>query len=84
MGAAKLTLSVDPKVVEAAKEYAAASGTSVSQLVEDFLAAVVRPGAGAPATPVLSRLRGSLRDADAAAYGDYLAEKYGCGGRSST
>jgi hypothetical protein len=40
MRAAKLTLSVDPKVIEAAKEYAAETGTSVSQLVEDFLSAV--------------------------------------------
>ena len=39
----KLTLSVAPEVVAAAKRYAAAKDTSVSQLVEDYLSET--PGA---------------------------------------
>lgn len=78
MAAHKLTLSVDAGVVEAAKRYAAQQGTSVSHLVEEFLATVssVPPASSAP--PVLSRLRGSLKDTqlDEAEHQAYLAEKY--------
>lgn len=84
MRAAKLTLSVDPKVIEAAKEYASETGTSVSQLVEDFLAAVASRKASPVSTPVLSRLRGSLRGVEARDHRDHLAEKYGCAEPSST
>jgi len=38
----KLTLSVDEKVVERAKRYAAARRTSVSRLVETYLDAIAR------------------------------------------
>lgn len=74
---AKLTLSVDPKVVSAAKLYAAAAGTSVSQLVEDYLAAIV---AGPPATgsaPVLARLRGSMRAVEISDHQAHVVQKYG-------
>lgn len=78
MAAHKLTHSVDAEVVEAAKRYAALQGTSVSQLVEDFLATVARPQASSPAPPVLSRLRGALRDLDLDedARQAHLAEKH--------
>lgn len=84
MRAAKLTLSVDPKVIEAAKEYASETGTSVSQLVEDFLSAVAARRDPESATPVLARLRGSLRGVEVQDYRDHLAEKYGCAEPSST
>lgn len=84
MRAAKLTLTVDPKVIEAAKEYAADTGTSVSQLVEDFLAAVAARGPVPASTPVLARLRGSLRGVEVQDHRDHLAEKYGCAEPSST
>lgn len=35
--ATKLTLSLDPKVIEAAKKYSSEKGTSLSKLVEDYL-----------------------------------------------
>ncbi len=57
---AKLTLTVDPRVIAAAKEYASEAGTSVSQLVEDYLAAIVASPTASSA-PVLNRLRGSMR-----------------------
>lgn len=73
--AAKLTLTVDPRVVAAAKQYAAEAGTSVSQLVENYLAAITTPTA-APSTPVLARLRGSMRGVDLADDHRHLVAKY--------
>ncbi len=72
----KLTLSVDPHVVAAAKRYAASHGTSVSQLVEEFLAAVSAENVSSRITPVLARLRGSLRGVSIDEHREYLAEKY--------
>lgn len=72
----KLTLSVRPDVVEAAKQYAAANGTSVSQLVEDFLAAVTSDSPVDARAPILARLRGALRDGSVDDHRDHLAEKY--------
>lgn len=74
---AKLTLTVDPRVIAAAKQYAAASGTSVSRLVEDYLAAIAAPPVATPSTPVLARLRGSLRGVDPEAHRLHQVEKYG-------
>ena len=76
MASIKLTLSVNPQVIEAAKRYAADHGTSVSELVENFLAAVVAAPQDRPSTPVLDRLRGSLREGDPKEYYRYLAQKY--------
>ena len=45
----KLTLRLDDAVIERAKAYAAARGTSVSGLVEDYFRLVAaEPGGGAP------------------------------------
>lgn len=73
----KLTLSVDPQVVLAAKLYAAAAGTSVSQLVEDYLAAIVARPSASGAAPVLARLRGSMRTVEIGDYRAHLVKKYG-------
>lgn len=76
----KLTLSVDGTVVLRAKRYAAARGTSVSQLVERYLDLLARPpqAAGDAPTPVLARLRGSLKGAkvDVSDHRRYLERKY--------
>jgi hypothetical protein len=77
MASQKLTLSVDPDVVAAAKRYAAAHGTSVSQLVEDFLAAVSSDNVPSARTPVLARLRGSLRDVSVEDHRQHWVEKHG-------
>ena len=74
---AKLTLSVDDRVVLRAKQYAKRRGVSVSEMVETYLAAVAEPAP--PATrsaPVLRSLRGVLRKADIGEYRRYLAAKY--------
>lgn len=76
MATQKLTLSVDPTVVEAAKRYAAAHGTSVSQLVEEFLAAVSSENVPLRIPPVLARLRGVLRGVSVEDHREHLSEKY--------
>jgi len=76
----KLTLSVDAHVVEGAKRYARARGTSVSRLVETMLRLVsARPMNGevtAAPPPVLRRLRGSLIGGSVRDYRRHLERKY--------
>jgi Family of unknown function (DUF6364) len=74
---AKLTLSVDNRVVSRAKQYAKSRGVSVSHMVETYLAAVVEPKqAGDGATPVLDSIRGILKKASVGDYRKHLATKY--------
>ncbi len=75
--ATKLTLSVDPAVVDAAKKYAAANGKSVSQLVEAYLAAITRAASERPQTPQLTRWRGSMSGVDVEDHKAWVAQKYG-------
>ena len=76
----KLTLSVDRAVVESAKRYASARGTSVSRLVESMLRLVSTRSTGGedPASPppVLRRLRGSLKRGAVKDYHRHLERKY--------
>jgi Family of unknown function (DUF6364) len=74
--AAKLTLSVDPLIIANAKQYAADAGTSVSQLVEDYPAAIVAGHEPVSVPPVLERLRGSLRGVDIEDFRRHQVEKY--------
>ena len=74
---AKLTLSVDERVVARAKTYARAQGTSVSGLVEKLLELAATPARGSAAAPtMLAKLRGSLKRADVRDYRRYLERKY--------
>lgn len=74
---AKLTLSVDDRIVSRAKQYAKLRGVSVSAMVEAYLAAVAEPAASARGTaPILRSLRGVLRNGDIEAYRKHLASKY--------
>ena len=77
---AKLTLSVEEAVVGRAKEYAAARGTSVSRLVEDYLRLIAEDPdhREKAATPVLTRWRGALEGSrvDGRDYRRYLEKKY--------
>ena len=74
---AKLTLSVDERVIERAKQYARQRGTSVSGLVEQMLDLAASGFEGPEVTPpVLSRLRGSLKGVDRRDYRRYLDRKY--------
>lgn len=73
----KLTLNVDPDIVERAKRFARSRGTSVSRLVTGYLALITEDQAGED-PPVLRRVRGSLRGTvpDDQDYREVLAEKY--------
>lgn len=74
---AKLTLSVDNRVVARAKQYAKRRGVSVSEMVETYLAAVAEPDFPAPgAVPILRSVRGVLKNADIDDYRKHLAVKY--------
>ncbi len=71
----KLTLSVDEKVVRDAKRYAAARSTSVSQLVERYLALLAETRTDEQ-PPVLKLLRGAARRQSADAHRRHLSRKY--------
>lgn len=74
---AKLTLSVDQRVIARAKGYARAQGTSVSSLVEKMLELAATPSGQPGETPaVLEKLRGSLKRGSARDYHRYLERKY--------
>ena len=79
---AKLTLTVDEGVIAKAKEHAAARGTSISALVEEYLNHVVNPPKPKSPTPIMDQFRGILAgaypDAESAIedYHRYLEKKY--------
>lgn len=79
---AKLTLTVDEVVIERAKQYAAEHGTSISDLVECYLALIVDPPVPDTPTPILDRWRGiaagAYPDAESAVrdYHRHLEEKH--------
>jgi hypothetical protein len=73
----KLTLSVDAAVIDRAKRYAQAQGTSVSRLVEKMLDVAAAGGTSDDdAPPVLQALRGRLKRGTVGDYHRYLARKY--------
>jgi hypothetical protein len=73
----KLTLSVEDEVVEGAKEYSQRHNTSISKLVNNFLASLAKPDVSAH-PPVVRRLMGVLpSSADESEYYAHLDEKYG-------
>jgi hypothetical protein len=73
---AKLTLSVDEEVVRRAKRYAAARGTSVSELVEHYLDLLARPLPPEEMPPVLRLLHGAATGVDVNAHRRHLERKY--------
>ena len=74
---AKLTLSVDDAVIERAKAFAERRQTSVSALVERYLARLTEePQPRTSEPPVLARLRGTLAGADEREHRAHLERKY--------
>lgn len=73
---AKLTLSVDPAVVDRAKRFAQSRGTSVSALVERYLDRLTRQPAATVEPPVLARLRGLIAGSDPEQHRRHLERKY--------
>ncbi len=75
----KLTVRVDQDLIQSAKRYASQQGITLSQLINDYLRAIVitqdEPWAE---TPVLHRLSGILpADSSIEEYRNHLVEKYG-------
>lgn len=77
--AGKLTLYVDDDLVPKAKLYAKKRGSSVSQLVNNFLRSLQEtPELKEPEAPVTASLKGVAKGAtlDEADYKNYLEKKY--------
>lgn len=77
----KLTLSLDQGIIEKAKTYAKANNTSLSKLIEAYLATLTkRTKKKSNITPLVESLSGVIdlpADFDEkAAYSEYLMEKY--------
>jgi hypothetical protein len=74
---AKLTLSVDERVISRAKQYAIHRGVSISEMVEAYLAAVAEPPSRiAGDAPILRSVRGVLKNGNINDYRKHLAAKY--------
>ena len=76
----KLTLSIDEAVISQAKQYAKANHTSISEMVEIFLANVTGSDREKKEAPILRSVRGLLKGVDPGDYrNDYrrhLSQKY--------
>lgn len=73
-----LNLSVERASVERARRYAELHGTSISRLVDEFLASLpVAEAAPEHLSPVVRRLYGVARGGGVEDYHEYLLTKYG-------
>lgn len=77
----KLTLSLDQSIIEHAKVYAKSNNTSLSKLIESYLATLTKKTTEKPEiTPLVKSLSGVIElpsDFDEKeAYSEYLIEKY--------
>jgi hypothetical protein len=76
----KLTLSLDKKTIEQAKKYARRKNTSLSKLIENFLAKVTASDKeDVMISPLVKSLSGIIKVKDTdhkKGYVDHLAEKY--------
>lgn len=72
------TLALDSEVLERGERYCQLYGTTLSQLVSDFLSNLPLEREEQHLTPTVRRLLGVAgRDVDEADYRAYLLEKYG-------
>lgn len=78
----KLTLSMNKHIIEAAKKYAKAKNTSLSDLIENYLISITNPAKARPGevSPLVKSLSGVLtldkKISHKTAYSDFLAKKY--------
>jgi hypothetical protein len=73
----KLTVRVDRRWIEPAKEYASRRKTSLSRLISEYLRSLATPETSMADAPVLERLTGILPpDVDIEAYHHHLEEKH--------
>ena len=77
---AKLTLRLDEELIQTAKDYAAKSGKSLSQIVADYFALLTTIDSVdmSETTPLVRSLQGSLKGAevDEEDYYRHLEKKY--------
>ncbi len=57
----KLTLSMDKKVIEKSKKYAASQNRSLSDLIESYLKSIITPGETIKVSNRVKTLRGSFK-----------------------
>lgn len=72
----KLTLRLEEELIGVAKEFARASGKSVSRIVADYFALLGRGRDGPDISPTVRSMKGSLRGANEEDYRRYLEDKY--------
>ncbi|WP_104421234.1 DUF6364 family protein [Neolewinella xylanilytica] len=80
----KLTLSLNAAVIDRAKQYARERETSLSRMIEQYLASLTQSkgrGAAPANTPLVDRLSGVVSLPEEAtgqdsSYADYLSDKY--------
>ena len=73
----KLTLRVEKTLIESAKRYAQEHDTTVSQLISNFMRALIKKAEPPSNTPILDELTGILpSDVTISDYRQYLSEKY--------
>jgi len=76
----KLTLRLEEELIKSAKNHAALTGKSVSQMVADYFYLLDRKSPQRPVqlTPIVRALKGSLRntDIDESDYKTYLQDRY--------
>jgi len=78
MAKVETILVLDSKVVERGERYCLLHGTTLSQLVSDFLSHLSLEREEQDLTPIVRRLLGvAAGDLDEADYRAYLLEKYG-------
>lgn len=74
----KLTVRVDERWIEAAKNYAREHDTSLSRLISEFLKAIASSHEGSDAGPILRRLTAILpSDVARDEHREHLANKHG-------
>ena len=73
----KLTVRVDRRWIEPAKQYAARRSTSLSRLISEYLRTLAMPEPPIAGAPILERLTGILPpDVDSRAHQRHLEEKH--------
>ncbi|MBK8701146.1 MAG: hypothetical protein IPN29_17055 [Saprospiraceae bacterium] len=77
----KLTLSLDQNIIEKAKDYAKNNNTSLSKMIESYLASLTKRSKKKPdITPLVESLSGVIdlpEDFDVKeSYSQYLSDKY--------
>lgn len=76
--ATKLTLNLDKKVIEQAKQYASQRGSSLSELVENYFKLLTESPPGEseyPLSPMTNKLKGALKVDDDFDYKKILEEE---------